>query len=204
MRFFFQVSISLASAIGIATPAIGDPNEHACAVSKGAEQIAGCTAWLASAKLSDAQKADAFLIRGMAYFDDKDYSRAIADLTHAIALKPGDTTALEWRANAYMMQDDYARAVADYGEVIQLEPSLAVAFNNRGWAYYRLKKYARAIADYDAAVRRDPQNAQALYIRGLAKGKLGQNAGSKADISRAIAIDPNIVTKLATARSGGG
>ena len=207
MRVFFQFSTALALITGAVTPVIAqnsDPNVEACANKTGAEQIAGCTAWLASGKLSHAQKADAFVIRGMAYFGDKDYSRTIADLTSAIDLKPKDTTALELRANTYVMQNDYARAVADYGEVIKLEPSLAAAFNNRGWAYYRLKKYSRAIADYDVAIGLDPQSAQSLYVRGLAKGKLGQGPASKADIARAIAIDPNIVTKMAKAMGAGG
>ena len=207
MRVFLQLSTAFALAIGAVTPAIaqeGDPNAIACAVESGAGQVAGCTAWIGSGKLNDADAEKAFFIRGYANYKVKDYARAIADFGSAIRLKARNAAAFLARANTYNDQGDYARAVADYGVVIRLKPRQLSAFNNRGWAYYRLKDYTRAIADYDAVIRLDPRNVMALYIRGLAKAKLGHSQASKADIARAIAIDPDIANKFAKATGQSG
>lgn len=202
MRVFFQISTAFALVIRAATPAIaqeGDPNALACAVKSGAEQIAGCTAWIESGKLKDTDAEKAFFIRGYANYIEKDYAHAIADFSVAIRLKTHNSGALLARANTYLDQGDFARAVSDYDQVIRRNPRQSNAFNNRGWAYYRLKEYTRAIADYNTVIRRDPGNVKALYIRGLAKAKLGHSQASKADIARAIAIDPDIANKFAKA-----
>jgi tetratricopeptide (TPR) repeat protein len=202
MRVFFQLSMAFALAIGAVTPAIaqeGYPRALACADKSGAEQISGCTAWLESGNLDDEDAEQAFFIRGYAYYEAKNYARAISDFSSAIRLNASDAVTFLARANAYDHQGDYARAIADYGAVIRLDPRQLNAFNNRGWAYYRLKKYTRAIADYDAAIRLDPRNVRAFYVRGLAKAKLGHSQASKADIARAIAIDPDIANKFAKA-----
>lgn len=198
MRVLFQAPMAfvLAWAVPSISPG-GNPNEHGCATNSGAEQIASCTAWIDGSILGVDEMANAFYIRAGAYWDQKSYTRAIADVSIVVRLRPKDPNAFKLRADAYMMQNKFALAVADYDKVIRLDPGMAMSFNNRGWAYYRLNKYALAVADYDAAIRRGARSAQAFYIRGLAKGKLGQSAASQADISQAIAIDMNIAKEIA-------
>src|SRR5258708_23552605 len=198
----FQLLAAFSLATGAAAPANGtdnDPNENACAVTSGAERIAGCTAWMESRKLDDADAKAAFNIRGSTYLAEKDYARAVADFSDWIRLAPKDAMAYLSRADAYTLKGDYALAIADYGVVIRVDPSVLNAFNNRAWSYYRLKEYSRAVSDYDTVIQRDPRNVQALYIRGLAEGKLGHSEASKADIARAIALDPNIANRFAKA-----
>src|SRR6516225_5830016 len=55
--------------------------------------------------------------RGLAYADNGDYDRAIADYNEAIRLRP-EAKFLDNRGNSYNYKGDYDRAIADYDRAI--------------------------------------------------------------------------------------
>jgi tetratricopeptide (TPR) repeat protein len=65
--------------------------------------------------------------RGIAYANNGEYDRAIADFTQAIALKPDFALAYSNRGNAYANKGEYDRAIADYTQAIKLNPNVADA-----------------------------------------------------------------------------
>jgi tetratricopeptide (TPR) repeat protein len=64
--------------------------------------------------------AEAYVNRGIAWFDKGRYDQAIADATRAIALRPGLAEAFNNRALAYYKQGRYDRAQPDFDRTILL------------------------------------------------------------------------------------
>jgi tetratricopeptide (TPR) repeat protein len=116
----------------------------------------------------DVGAAKVYESRGDAYYEKKDYNRAIAEYTEAIKLDPSNAFYFNIRGDAYYLKEDYDRAIADYTEAIRLEPDNAFYFNIRGDAYYQKNDYDRAIADYTEAIKLEPDNAWYFNKRGNA------------------------------------
>jgi len=131
--------------------------------------------------------------RGVAYFDKKDYDRAVVDFTQAIRLNPNDAFAYSYRGRAYAGKRDYDRAIADCTEAIRLDQNLATAYSGRGYAYERKRNYDRAIADLTQAIRLDQNLAVAYNSRGNAYNNDVKRDYDRAiaDYTQAIKIDPN-------------
>ena len=117
---------------------------------------------------SIANYAVALYNRGNAYYEKKDYDRAIADYDAAIKLNPNYAAAYNSRGLAYDEKRDSDRAIADFSQSIKLNPNDPLVYNNRGFAYRNKGDTDRAIADYQQAIKLDPNYALALYNRGIA------------------------------------
>jgi tetratricopeptide (TPR) repeat protein len=124
--------------------------------------IAGCNAVIQE---TTKNLAAAFFYRGTANMAKRDFDRAIADYSQAVAIDPSEADYLNGRAGAYEAKNDLTRAMADYDKAIQLNPQSAYAFNNRGASFQRKGDYARASADYGEVTRLQPNNADAWAAR---------------------------------------
>lgn len=134
-------------------------------------------------------------LRGMAYYHDGQYKKAIPDISSSIAASKDENyraDAVRFRAQAYFFLKDYPNAIAGYTEVIRLRPADHRSYNDRAYQYMKTKNYSAAIADYTAALDRKPDIAQALYGRGLAKRASGDSAGAEADIAKARGVQSDI------------
>ncbi len=103
--------------------------------------------------------------RGVAYSELGDYDRAIADYGQALALVPGDATAIRNLRIAYVRRaaasarlGDRAAAMADYDRAIELEPTHPLAYLRRGQLALERGDRDAAIADLTRARDLDPQN----------------------------------------------
>ena len=134
--------------------------------------------------------ADAYYNRGLAYFYEGDYDRAIADFDKAIELKPDDAVAYNNRGNAYADKGKYDRAIADFDKAIELKPDDAVAYNNRGAAYFKKGDHDQAIADFNKATDIDLDDAVAYNNRGNAYADKGGYDEAISDFNKAIALKP--------------
>jgi tetratricopeptide (TPR) repeat protein len=86
--------------------------------------ISGCTAVIQSKEKSQKEVSTALNNRGNAYYDKKDYDRAIADYSEALRLDPQFALAFYNRSLAYRDKGDKDRAIDDYVQAILLDPSL--------------------------------------------------------------------------------
>jgi tetratricopeptide (TPR) repeat protein len=103
-----------------------------------------------------------------------DYDQAIAEVTEAIRLDPGNIEAYLFRGWVYTNRAfsresaaDYDRAIADYNEILRIDPDNADAYYLRGSAYswrgglsFNLKDEDRVRADYNEAIRLNPDYAE--------------------------------------------
>jgi tetratricopeptide (TPR) repeat protein len=155
-------------------------------------QIEGCTRAINSGKYRGKDLAWAYTNRGSVYDYQKDFDRAIADLTEAIRLDPNAVVGYQDRAASYRNRGQYTLALDDLNKALRLAPNDARTLMSRGVIYFKLNAVARALVDFDASLKIDPKFAPALYGRGVAKLKEGDTDGGHADIDAAKAIQSTI------------
>jgi tetratricopeptide (TPR) repeat protein len=156
------------------------------------EQIAGCSAAVASGIYAGKDLAKILLFRAKAYSMIRDLDRSLADVEEAIRLDPTNAFAVGARGDVYLVKQDYAHAVADYTEAAALEPGNALLFIGRGMAYIGAGDTDRAMADFEQAIRLQPTLALGLYWRGIVRRFKGDVAAGEADIAAARKIDPGV------------
>jgi tetratricopeptide (TPR) repeat protein len=84
----------------------------------------------------DSTNAEAYLNRGLDYYNNGDLDNAISAYDQAIQLNTNYAEAYNNRGQSYSDRGDLDHAIHDYDQAIQLNPNLAEAYNNRGVAYY--------------------------------------------------------------------
>ena len=116
-----------------------------------------------------------YAFRGNRYYQEGDYSVAIANYDRCIELALGVREFYLLRANARSAKEDYAGALSDYGvseECSRLYYGMApgatlvrdlgralIAFN-RGNIKAAMKDYEGAVAEYDEAIAREAENEE--------------------------------------------
>jgi hypothetical protein len=76
-------------------------------------------------------RARAYYDRGNIWFDQQNYTEAIADYDRALALDPSLSRAVHNRGLAYALLGDDNAALRDYAEAIRLDPAYRRAYENR-------------------------------------------------------------------------
>jgi tetratricopeptide (TPR) repeat protein len=114
--------------------------------------------------------------RGVAYSELGDYDRAIGDYGQALALVPGDATAIRNLRIAYIRRaaasarlGDRDAAVADYDRAIAIEPSHPLAYLRRGQLALERGDRTAAISDLTRARDLDPQNTDIAALLAAAE-----------------------------------
>jgi tetratricopeptide (TPR) repeat protein len=151
-------------------------------------RIQGCTAVIESGRGSSKQQSFTFKSRGDAYYQRREYDRALQDYDQAIKLNARYSDAFDRRCWTLATVDKLADALKDCKEALRLRANFAPALNTLGLVYLRLGQFDDAISSYSAALQADPKSAYALYGRGTAKLKKGDSAGGAADIAASKAI----------------
>jgi tetratricopeptide (TPR) repeat protein len=128
--------------------------------------------------------------RGVTYKVLKNYPKAIADYTKAIAINPEYAEVYSNRGAAYLNLKEYLKAITDLNKAIAINPALAFAYYNRGTTYSTLKDYPKAITDYDKAIAINPELVEAYSNRGTTYKALKDYPKAIADYDKAIAINP--------------
>jgi tetratricopeptide (TPR) repeat protein len=104
-------------------------------------------------------------VRGDTYFETGDYDKAIADLTEALRLTPGDPNAIftfNERGDAWLQKGDYDKVIGNSNEGLQSRPDDVDALDLRAAAYSLQGLYEKAVADFDHA-----EASSANYPNGL-------------------------------------
>ena len=130
-------------------------------------------------------------MRGTAYADLGNYSKAIEDYSRAIKIEPGYPEAYYNRGKDYAQTGNFKQAVEDYTKAIAIKPGYAMAYNGRGNACFDLGNHQEAIADYSRAIEIKPDYPDAYFNRGNAFIHLGNYQEAIVDYSRAIERKPD-------------
>lgn len=184
-----MVAVAISAAAASADP-IADCNQ-----SKDPElRIKACTELIArsdkrSRKVQE-QRALTYRRRGSAYLRTGKPSKAVADYTEAIGLKPGYALAYYERGQALLALGKRQQALADYNEALRHNPRYAPVYMTRGYVKLISGDVDGAIADYSRLIELEPKNAVAFNNRGLAWRKKSKLQKALSDYKAAIALNP--------------
>jgi tetratricopeptide (TPR) repeat protein len=141
---------------------------------------------------------DAYLARGICYFDKKDYDKAIADFKESEKLRPKDAFMFFMRGRAYFDKKNHTAAISDFTKSIALKAKDNESYIYRGMSRLILKKeYDKAIQDFSQGIKIAPADAFLYYLRALAyaeTSKYAQESKTKsaiADCESALKIEPD-------------
>jgi tetratricopeptide (TPR) repeat protein len=166
-------------------------DEEGCTRSEDPEKvIPACTRLAEDAGDTPHNRAVAYYDRANAYKSQRDYDRALADYSAALALEPKCAHAYLNRSWVYAAKNDAVHSIADSSRAIELDPTNPLAYLNRGLAYRFLPNYAAAIADYNKAIRLGANSANAYQDRGRAYAGKGDLDKAAADYGEALKRDP--------------
>src|SRR5262245_26975682 len=135
--------------------------------------------------------------RATALAGNREFGRALADLTQAIGADPSFTEAYQDRGDLYSTAGRCEQAVADYNKIIELSPQNAKAHLGRGACRISKGEEEIGLADIDAAIKLDPSNRDGVALRAWnAKGRVHFSKrdfdAALADFDAAIKLDPKL------------
>lgn len=121
---------------------------------------------------------EAYSTRAEIYLRQKDYKRAISDLTKSIEIEPDLLEVNLQRAQAYYENGEYENAINDFNHASEIlknnpeftssNPVLASIYEGRGNSYYSLEEYRKAIDDFSSLLEIKPEYPYAYLRRALA------------------------------------
>ncbi|MFA5161559.1 MAG: tetratricopeptide repeat protein [Elusimicrobiales bacterium] len=140
---------------------------------------------------------EAYINRGIVYYNLRQYDSALSDFGRIIELQPLRAEGFFRRAGVCLALGRHEDAAADYSRALALDPNQPEAYTNRGAAYTALNRYAEALSDYNAVVRLSPGSAAAYANRGIAYGRSGKHAPALEDFNKALSLEPGNALALA-------
>lgn len=120
----------------------------------------------------------------------KEYSAALEDYEMMLRLHPGDTIALEGKADVLRYMGKYREALPIYSEAIKRYPT-ANAYFGRGACYYATGKYQAAVHDYSKGLEDGSTSYLPYMQRGMAYVNLGEADLGIADLRKALKEEYN-------------
>lgn len=134
--------------------------------------------------------------RGERLLEGKQYERAIAEYTKALATGPecAGYVHLE-RGLAFTAAQSYEEAIADFEQTLLQTPDNAAAYLYRGRAYLRRGDLKHALTDLDRAVQLFEGSGEAYLERGLVYEAQGRHREAMTEIEKAAASErvPTVV-----------
>ncbi len=116
------------------------------------------------------RKKEIYLFLGNAWYQKKEYSKAITYYSESLKVDPSYELALYNKGLALVAIKEYDNSIKAYTKAINLGSEFShIYYNERGKAFKAKQKYEKAISDYNEAIRINPNFATAYYNRGLAK-----------------------------------
>jgi tetratricopeptide (TPR) repeat protein len=137
----------------------------------------------------------AYVNRGLAHLDLRDYPGALADFDSVIALRPDMVEACMNRAVARMGTGDFSGAVADLDRALEHPDAPVQALFRRAAARERLGDRDGAARDRAEGLRRRPNDELSWVFRGLARLN-DDPKGALSDFDAALTVNPRSKSAL--------
>jgi tetratricopeptide (TPR) repeat protein len=132
--------------------------------------------------------AEAYLVRGRAFYQESMYPEALEDLNKYSGLKPSDATGYYLRGLAHASLGHSNEALADADQLQRLAATDARGHFLRGFTHLLAARYQQADDEYSAGIKMRANDS--LYVnRALARMELGRYGDAEADLQQAYAIN---------------
>ena len=157
-------------------------------------QIESCTRIIDSKPDNSLLLALAHSSRASAWYDKKDYPRALTDFDKAIELDPKTGLVHVRRGLAFSAAGDKVAAAADMEKGLSLEPENDFVRFIRGVYFMSQKQDDRAITEFTEAIQLEPEGSSAsvsLRARGEVYMRKNDYAAALADFDRYVGLEPD-------------
>jgi len=128
--------------------------------------------------------------RGVDFFKQRDWDKALADFDAAVALDARNYTAAVRRAQIYLIKRDIDRAIAEFDRAIAIDDKNSEAFRFRGNAWQMKNENEKAMADLDHAIALNPDDWIAYNLRAHQWWRQRNKENARKDFERAVEINP--------------
>ena len=147
-----------------------------------------------SEKLTKDVRAEALpgishLDQGIKYIKNKEYDRAISELSEAVRSDPKAAEAYHQRGMCHLRKGEFDPAVTDFSTAIKLGNEQSYAA--RGEAFYHKGRDTKAIADIDMALQLDPKDHHAYQVKALVMSRKGDHRSALTLLQSAQSIHPS-------------
>jgi tetratricopeptide (TPR) repeat protein/predicted aspartyl protease len=128
------------------------------------------------ANKSEGEQIDAAAIarRGTGFAGRRDFDHALADLTRASELEPGNAEYVYLRGQVYAQKGDADKAMTDFNRALELKPDHVPALMSRAELRIRTRNMAEARTDLDAVNKFAAKQADVRYELGFAYQRINQ------------------------------
>jgi tetratricopeptide (TPR) repeat protein len=156
-----------------------------------AEAIAAYDRAIAQIKTPGPNDWLVFYDRGICYERSRQWSKAEADLKHALTLAPDQPFVLNYLGYSWAdMGQNLAQARAMIDKAIQTRPNDGAIVDSLGWVMLRQGNVAEAVRTLERAVELDPQDAAINGHLGDAYWAAGRNLEATYQWRRALIFNP--------------
>jgi tetratricopeptide (TPR) repeat protein len=140
--------------------------------------------------LANPRDTFAYLMRGMARYENDDLDRAFDDVNESLRLNPKYVAALVERAYLWQCKDRLDLAVSDVNQAIAIDSTNSYAYVERGVFHFGLKEQGKALRDFEHAIRLGSRAAVVHLCKGMIHLERGEGEPAIAEFNIAIRIDP--------------
>ncbi len=117
-------------------------------------------------------RALVYIHRGMAFFGESNYDKALEDFTLAINLEPENPRIYFYRGVVQRFRKDLNGALVDFNRSLELDPYHFDALYNRAQVYFTLGNYVQAAEDCRQALALKPKIPEARRFLDVIEQKL--------------------------------
>ncbi len=158
-----------------------------CTAAKDATATAACTRIMKSGRLPDGQMYIAYFNRGTAWRRTGEATKAVADFTKVLELRPGFARAFEARGLAQADLGESSKALSDLDEAVKLGGDDGRFLFSRAVAKRREGDRAGALEDLSSAGALKRAGVQIGLMRALILSEQGDYGQARAEIDKAVA-----------------
>jgi len=136
--------------------------------------------------------AGAHVILCYFYLDKGDNDKAIAEAERAVALNPGDWSALNTYANSLRAAGRPEEAIPFYQKAIRLTPfGASVLYRDFGRALRDTRRFEEAVSAYKKGIQLAPNDISAHIGLAATYSMMGREKEARAEAAEVIRINPN-------------
>lgn len=110
-------------------------------------------------------KSIIYIHRGMAFFAESEYERALYDFSAALELNADNYRALYYRGCTYQMMQKQEAALDDFTSCLEINPYQFEPLYRRAQLYAVLGERRKALSDCNRALKIEPSSSEALHLK---------------------------------------
>jgi tetratricopeptide (TPR) repeat protein len=130
-----------------------------------------------------------YLDKGVAYYNNKDYYKAIVAFSEYLKDDPYNLFILNRQGIAYGKLQKYDLAMNSFSFALSIDNTFGKAYHNRGIIYWNQKHYEKAIEDITKSLEYEPYNQLRLNNRGLLFNIMEKYNEAIEDFTKSINIE---------------